>query len=186
MFNKKMPFVPAALLLTSLLSVSAANAQRGTCLYSVANIQGAFADVVTIGTGQAKGLLTATFDGDGNGTAIGTINEPTPGSTTGARTVVAVAETLTYTVNCDGTGQFTVTIALPGGGTATVTEDFVITKAISVNGVLIAETIVSTQEQPSAIVPGGLFVTSVYTIQVDPVVTTTPQPEKLRRQPQPN
>jgi hypothetical protein len=179
MFNKKIPFVPAALILTSFLGVSAANAQRGTCLYSVANIQGAFADVVTIGNGQATGLLTATFDGDGSGTATGTINEPTPGSTTGARTVVAVSETLTYTVNCDGTGQFTVTIALPGGGTATVTEDFVITKAISVNGVLVAERIVSTQEQPSAIVPGGLFVTSVYTIQVDPVVvTTTQQPQK--------
>jgi hypothetical protein len=184
MFDNKKLFTRAALVLASLLGACAANAQRGTCLYSVANIQGSYADVVTFGSGQASGLLTVQFDGNGAGTATGTVNEPTPGSTTGARTIVAVSATLTYTVNCDGTGQITVTVTLPGGGTQQVLEDFVITKAVSSNGVLVATTIQAAEEEASFIVPGGVFVTDLYTLQIDPVVTPVQQPEKLHRQPE--
>jgi hypothetical protein len=52
-------------------------------------------------------------------------------------------------------------------GTATnQVDDFVITAAVpAFNGVLIATTIADAQQTPSAIIPGGVFVTRVHTRQ---------------------
>ncbi len=53
----------------------------------------------------------------------------------------------------------------PPVGTKRCTEDFVITKAAVKDGVPIATEIVDVQEQPSAVIPGGVFVTHTYTLR---------------------
>jgi hypothetical protein len=74
----------------------------------------------------------------------------------------------TYTVNPDGTGQMIVTVTLPGGGTATVTEDFVITKSKVKDGILIATEIEDAQEVPSAVIDESSLVVHSYTLRSTP------------------
>jgi len=52
-------------------------------------------------------------------------NQPGPN---GTRTIARFGISGIYTVNKDGSGIRNLTIALPGGGTSNVIEDFVITK----------------------------------------------------------
>jgi hypothetical protein len=93
------------------------------------------------------------------------VNQPTAGSTTGARTLTKTTSTGTYTVNCNGTGVYTRQITNGTTGVVSTTvSDFVITGAISTfNGVFIATTVVDAQETPSTIVAGGVFVYFVHT-----------------------
>jgi hypothetical protein len=163
MFSKKRLFVPAALLLTAFFGVSAANAQD-TCPYSAASLQGSYAVLVNYGSAVAIGLQVQVLDGKGNLTRTGTLNQPTAGSATGARTIGTVSSTGTYTVNCNGTGTITRLVTKPDGTTAPAIDDFVITQAIKVPGrPSIATTIVDAQRDPSVILPGGVFVTRVHT-----------------------
>ena len=128
MFSKKRLFVPAVLILTSFFGVSAANAQ--TCPYTLASLQGSYAVLVNYGANVALGLQTQVLDGKGNLTRTGVLNQPTAGSTTGARTVATVSSTGTYTVNCNGTGTITRIVTRPDGTTAPAMDDFIITAAI--------------------------------------------------------
>jgi hypothetical protein len=89
-----------------LLGVSAAEAENPQC-YTLAGLQGSYAIIGNYGANVAMSLGMRVFDGNGNVTGSAIINEPTAGSTTGARTIVATTTTGTYTVNCDGTGQIT-------------------------------------------------------------------------------
>ena len=66
-------------------------------------------------------------------------------------------------MNCDGTGTFTRVVTQASGTTSTVVDDFAITGAVVKGGRLIATTIVSAQQTPSVVVPGGIFVTFVHT-----------------------
>jgi len=166
MTNKKRLFVPTALLLVSLLGVSVANAQSSSCPYTLASLQGNYAITTSYGASVAMAIGTRSLDGNGNMTGTFRINEPTAGSTTGARTIVTGTQVGTYTVNCNGTGQFMRTLTQSSGTVTTSVDDFIITSAVRVfNGtgmVLIATTIVDAQQAPSAIVPGGVFVTRTH------------------------
>jgi hypothetical protein len=85
MFRKKSLFVPAVLIFTSLLGVSAANAQVPRC-YTASSLQGYYAAVGTYGANVAIAIGKRYMDGNGNLSGTFIVNEPTAGSTTGART----------------------------------------------------------------------------------------------------
>src|SRR5580658_7552876 len=157
MFSKKSLFVPALLIFTGFLGAPAANAQVARC-YTLASLQGSYAIVTTYGANVALALGTRTYDGSGNMTGTFTINEPTAGSTTGARTLVTGTQVGTYTVNCNGTGQISRILTQSNGTVTTSLDDFVITSGTVVNGQLVATAIFDCQEAPSAIVPGGVYV----------------------------
>ena len=163
MFSKKNLFVPTALVFTGFLGVSTANAQNPQRCYTLASLQGNYALVANYGANVAMALGTRSYDGNGNLTGTSTVNEPTAGSTTGARTLVTTTQAGTYTVNCNGTGQFSRIVTTSTGTTATQVDDFVITGAIVQGGVLLATSITDAAETPSVVVPGGIFLTRVQT-----------------------
>jgi hypothetical protein len=166
MFNKS-GLVPALLVSTCFLGGPAAKAQTNpACPYTLASLRGTYAPIGNYGANVAISIGTRTYDGNGNlaGTAI--VNEPTAGSTTGARTLVMATQAGTYTVNCNGTGQFLRTVTTNTGITAIQVDDFVITAAIRSSQAgqpLLATAIADAQEVPSAIVAGGIFLTRVHT-----------------------
>src|ERR1035437_2763520 len=164
MFRKKSLFVPAALILASFVGVSAANAQSTACLYTNASLQGNYAIVANYGSNIAAALGSEYLDGNGIMTRTSLINEPTPGSTTGARTIVTTTQTGTYTVNCNGTGQFWRTITQANGTVTTGVDDFIITGATKTwSGLMLATGIADIQQGPSSIVPGGIFLSRAHT-----------------------
>jgi len=163
MFGTNSLFVPAALFFTGFFGVSAANAQSPQVCYTLASIQGNFAIVANYGANVAISLGVRSYDGNGNLTATFLVNEPTAGSTTGARTIVTGTQTGTYTMNCNGTGKITRNLIASNGVTATQVDDFVITGGVVAQGGLVATSIADADEVPSAIVPGGLFLTRVQT-----------------------
>lgn len=168
MSSKKSLFVAAVLIFTIFFGVSAANAQDPGCQYNLASLKGSYAVLVTYGANVALGLQIESLDGKGNLTRTGVLNQPTAGSTTGARTVGIVSSTGTYTVNCDGTGTITRLVTKPDGTTASAVDDFIITRAIMPRDIgrnrsPIATTIVDAQRTPSVILSGGVFVTRVHT-----------------------
>jgi hypothetical protein len=168
MFSKKRLFVPVVLILTIFIGVSAAMAQNPSCPYTLESLRGVYGVVNSYGAGLALGLQIETLDGYGNLTRTGVLNQPTAGSSTGARTVATVTSTGTYTVNCDGSGVITRIVTRPDGSKAPASDDFIITQAFEVNnGLLMATTIVDAQRDPSVIIPGGVFVTRVHTRRPD-------------------
>jgi hypothetical protein len=162
MSSKRSLFSPAVFIFTSLLCASAANAQIPRC-YTTASLQGNYAIVGTYGANVAVAIGTRSYDGNGNLTGLATVNEPTAGSTTGARTIVIAKQAGTYTVNCDGTGQFLRTVTTNTGVAAVQVDDFVISSAVILGGQLIATSIMDAQQVPSAIVAGGIFLTRTQT-----------------------
>ena len=166
MFSKKSLFVLAVIVFISFLGVSAANAQDQPCPYTHLSLQGSYAVIVNYGANVALGLQAQYLDGKGNLTRTGVLNQPTAGSTTGARTVATVSSTGTYTVNCDGTGTITRIVTRPDGTKASAIDDFIITEAMRSPlrpAIAIATKIVDAQRDPSVILPGGVFVTRVHT-----------------------
>ncbi|MGD1090399.1 MAG: hypothetical protein ABSB35_00250 [Bryobacteraceae bacterium] len=161
MFNKMNLFVPAVVMFTGFLGVSAANAQTQNC-YTLASLQGNYAIVANYGANVAIALGTRYYDGNGNLTGTFIVNEPTAGSTTGARTLVTGTQAGTYTVNCNGTGKINRILTASNGTTSIQTDDFVITGA-TLQGGLLATSIADAVEIPSAIVAGGIFVTRTQT-----------------------
>lgn len=163
---KKMILASMAVLFASILSVPAAKA-ASQC-YTLASLDGNYAVIGTYGANVAKALATRHFDGNGNLTGTFVLNEPTPGSTTGARTIITGTQVGTYIVNCDGTGVITRTITASNGVTTTQIDNFIITKAKVVHSdsgenCLIATAMADMQQTPSAIVSGGIFLTRSYT-----------------------
>lgn len=130
--------------------------------YTEASLRGDYAAVATYGANVARALGTQTVDGFGRLKGSAIVNQP---GLNGARTVVSITFTGTYTVNSNGTGTISLTITLPNGKTANATEDFVITKAEIRDGILVATEIVDAQQQPSTVIPGGVFVTHTYTLR---------------------
>jgi len=160
MFMNKSLFVAAVVIFTAFLGVSAANAQtpnpQAPRCYTVASLQGSYAIVGTYGSNVAVALATRSYDGNGNLAGASIINEPTAGSATGARTLTTATQAGTYTVNCNGTGQFNRVLTSNGVQTNQV-DDFVITAAAVMGGQLVATTIVDAQQTPSAIVAAASF-----------------------------
>jgi hypothetical protein len=165
MLSKISLCVPAALVFASFFGVSAANAQSSApnqSCFTLASLQGSYSVVTTYGANVALAMGSSYYDGNGNLSRATVINEPTPSSTTGARTIVTAMNVGTYTVNCNGTGQFVRVLTANGVSTKQV-DDFVITGATVQSGRLVGTTIVDAQEVPAAVVPGGIFVTRVQT-----------------------
>jgi hypothetical protein len=147
------------------LAMTPARADETHC-YSAASLKGTYAVVATYGANVALALAVRHFDGEGNLMGTFTLNEPTPGSSTGARTIVTGTNVGTYVVNCDGTGVITRTVTASNGVTATQMDDFVITKSmVTDDGRLVATALEDAQRTPSAIVPGGIFLIRSYTLQ---------------------
>jgi hypothetical protein len=177
MFNKRSMSVAAAFVFFGSLVVSTADAQQPGC-YTVASLNGQYAITGTYGANVAIALAMRYFDGNGNLTGTFVVNEPTPGSSTGARTIVTGTQVGTYTVNCDGTGVITRTVTASNGVTAIQMDDFIITGAtatyISYNPVLLATALADATRVPSAIVPGGVLLTRTYTRLPDRFGATQP------------
>ena len=133
--------------------------------YTLASVCGDYSIVATYGANVARALGTQTVDGHGKLTGSAIVNQPGPNNT---RTIVSIGLTGTYTVNADGTGQMIVTVTLPGGGTATVTEDFVITKTKVKDGIAIATEIQDAQEVPSAVIDESILVVHSYALRGAP------------------
>src|SRR5271165_637117 len=100
MLNRKTWLVVAALTLSFFVATSAATAQNSQPCFTLASLEGSFAIVGTYGANVAIALGKRTLDGQGNLTATFLVNKPTPGSTTGDRTIVTGTQAGTYTVNC--------------------------------------------------------------------------------------
>lgn len=164
--NKKSLFVLAALIVTNCLVVPATHAQQ---CYDLESLHGHYAIVANYGANVAMSFGERYLDGQGN--LIGTfrLNEPTAGSTTGARTIVTGTQEGTYTVNCDGTGVVTRKITASTGLVTYQSDDFIITgaKVAFRLGHPVATTIVDAQRTPSAIIPGGIFLTRIWTLLPD-------------------
>jgi len=73
---------------------------EGIC-YTIASLNGQYAITGTYGANVAVALAMRYFDYKGNLTGTFVVDEPTPGSSTGARTIVTGTQVGTYTVNCD-------------------------------------------------------------------------------------
>jgi hypothetical protein len=162
MISKKLWLAAAALAPILLFGNSAAIAQDSSHCFDLASLQGDYSILGTYGANVALALGKRYFDGKGNLTATFIVNKPTPGSTTGDRTLVSGTQAGTYSVNCDGTGVVTRTLFVGTTQTQQV-DDFVITAAIVRSGHKIATVIADAQRTPSAIVAGGIFLTRVYT-----------------------
>ena len=167
MFNKKSFFVPAALIITWFLGVSAAHAEKPEQCYTVSSIQGHYAVVGTYGANVAIALGERQLDGKGNFTGAFVLNEPTAGSTTGARTIITGTQVGTYTVNCDGSGVITRVLTASNGTVTEQMDNFIITGAFAEGNHLVATTIVDIQQTPSAIISGGIFLTRTWTLLPD-------------------
>jgi hypothetical protein len=171
MFNKKSLFVLAALIVTSFLGVPAADAQiQHQCYqgYDLTSLKGHYAVIGTYGANVAVTFAARYMDGQGNLTATYIVNEPTPGSTTGERTIVKGTNVGTYTVNCDGSGVVTRKTVTNTGIVAYQQDDFIITEAIARYGQApLATKVVDAQRTSSAIVPGGIFLTRTATLLPD-------------------
>jgi hypothetical protein len=141
--------------------LSAAAQERQTC-FTLASLKGSYSVVGTYGANVAIALAKRYVDRDGNLTGTFLVNEPTPGSTTGERSIVKGTQAGTVSVNCDGTGVVTRILTVSGVETSQM-DDFVITEAKIKDGELIATTIVDAQRTPSTIVPGGVFLRRTWT-----------------------
>jgi hypothetical protein len=151
--------VLTCMLVTDVVSASAQ--ERQTC-FTLASLKGSYSIVGTYGANIAIALAKRHVDGDGNLTGTFVVNEPTPGSTTGQRSLVTGTQAGTVSVNCDGTGVVTRVLTVAGVQTNQF-DDFVITEAKIKDGELIATTIVDAQRTSSTIVPGGVFLRRTWT-----------------------
>lgn len=168
MLSRKSLVVATTIILAGVSQGSIASAQipdaAHNCPYNLASLEGSYSVIANYGANIALGLWAETLDGSGNLNRTGILNQPASGSTTGERTLGTVSSTGTYTVNCNGTGTMNRVVTKPDGTTAAEADDFIITEAIRLPGrPAIASTIVDAQRVPSAIVPGGIFVTHVHT-----------------------
>lgn len=140
MFKKKGLIATTMLVFLGLITLSSAKAHDDDSqCYTVASLKGTYAVVVTYGANVALALAVRNFDGNGNLTGTFTLNEPTPGSTTGGRTIVTGTNVGTYTVNCDGTAVVTRVLTSSTGVVTTQTDDLLITKATRRDGHLAGE-----------------------------------------------
>jgi hypothetical protein len=133
--------------------------------FSAASLCGNYGAIGTYGANVARALGWEKFDGRGGLTGRAIVNQPSPND---ARSVVRIGLSGNYTVKSDGTGKMVLTVSLPGGATASVTEDFVITRAKELAGVQIATEIEDAQEQPSAVIDDSGLVLHRYTLRSKP------------------
>jgi hypothetical protein len=131
--------------------------------FSVATVCGDYGAIATYGANVARALGYEVMDGRGNLHGAATVNQPGPNNTT--RSISQIGISGTYTVDANGRGSMALVIALPGGGSGNVVEDFVITKTKMINGVLIATEIEDMQQVPSAVIDDSSLVIHTYTLR---------------------
>ena len=139
---------------------------RAQVNYSTASICGNYGAIATYGANVARALGFEVMDGHGNITGSAIVNQPGSSSTT--RSIASIGISGTYTINANGLGTMNLVISLPGGGTANVTEDFVVTRSKVVDGVAIATEIQDAQEVPSAVIDDSSLVIHTYTLRGTP------------------
>ena len=139
--------------------------------YTLASFCGDYGIVATYGANVARALGSQKVDGRGAFSGAALVNQPGPNNT---RTITNIGISGTYTMNSDGTGIMTVLVTLPGGGTATVKEDFVITKSKVVDGVAIATEVQDAQQVPSAVIDNTSLIYHTYTLRGAPKPCTQP------------
>ena len=166
MFSNKTLFVPVTALLCSLLGAATASAQSPTC-YTKESIEGSWAIIATYGSNLGMAIAQGTH-AEGRLNRTFTNNAPTPGSTTGERTIATGTNVGSYEVNCDGTGVFTRFLTASTGVSANQMDDFLITASIEKDGKLIATEIRDAVRVPSTLVQPGVFVSRVHTRRPDP------------------
>ncbi|HXS77974.1 MAG TPA: hypothetical protein VN753_17485 [Terracidiphilus sp.] len=131
--------------------------------FSVATVCGDYGAIATYGANVARALGYEVMDGHGGITGAATVNQP--GTSDTARSISKIGISGTYTVDATGGGRMNLVIALPGGGSGNVIEDFVITKTKMINGVLIATEIQDMQQVPSAVIDDSSLVIHTYTLR---------------------
>lgn len=134
--------------------------------FTAASLCGNYGAIATYGANVARALGFEVMDGHGritSGAAV--VNQPGPNNT---RSLASIGISGTYTISPQGTVKMDLTIALPDGSTANVTEDFVITRSKVVNGVTIATEIQDAQEVPSAVIDESSLVIHSYTLRGTP------------------
>ena len=131
--------------------------------FSLATVCGDYGAIATYGPNIARALGYEVMDGRGNIRGAATVNQPGTNDTT--RSISEIGISGTYTVDANGRGSMNLVIALPGGGSGNVTEDFVITKTKMINGVLIATEIQDMQQVPSAVIDDSSLVVHTYTLR---------------------
>jgi len=151
----------------SFLTTVSVHAEDKQPCFDLASLKGNYAIVGTYGANVAIALATRTMDGKGNLSGTFIVNEPVVGSPTGQRMIVSGTQAGTYTVNCDGTGVITRILMVNGTQTQQF-DDFLITHAVMEDGHLIATGLADATRTPSAIVPGGIFLTRVWTRVLSP------------------
>ena len=159
-----------AVLFFAALSLSAAAQQdrdgnAAQVRFSAASLCGNYGAIATYGANVARALGFEVMDGHGKITGAALVNQPGPNNT---RTVANIGISGTYTINAEGMGTMNLTIDLPGGATANVTEDFVITKSKTIDGLAIATEIQDAQEVPSAVIDDSSLVIHTYTLRGTP------------------
>lgn len=133
--------------------------------FTLASICGNYGAVATYGANIARALGNETMDGRGGLTGAAIVNQPGPNNT---RTITNIGLSGTYTVNPDGSGKMFLTVTLPDGSSANVTEDFVITRVKVIDGTTIASEIQDAQEVPSAVIEDSSLVIHTYTLRTVP------------------
>ena len=155
----------AAFVLT-LFCVSSQAQEHGNAArdqFSKATVCGDYGAIATYGANVARALGFELMDGHGNITGAATVNQP--GSSDTTRSISKIGISGTYTVAADGSGSMNLLISLPSGGSANVTEDFLITKTKLIDGVLIATEIQDMQQVPSAVIDDSSLVIHTYTLR---------------------
>jgi hypothetical protein len=161
-FNHPHVRLAALSLVVGLLTTSSVLADESRC-YTTESVEGSWAVLATYGANVALAMGKRSVGENGQFTGTFLLNGPTAGSPTGARTITTGTQVGTYVVNCDGTGTIVRTLTASNGVVTTQTDDFVITRAADIHGVLVATEIADAVEVPSALVPGGIFVRRVHT-----------------------
>jgi hypothetical protein len=156
-------WLPLALIVLSVLGASKARAEERAKCFTTASFAGSWSIDATYGANVARAFGKRTVDEDGNFTGTFLLNGPTAGSTTGQRTITTGTQLGFITVNCDGTGKITRVLTASNGTVTNQVDDFVVTGAVEKDGRLIATSFDDAVETPSALVPGGIFVTRVQT-----------------------
>lgn len=157
--------LPIVLMFATLPTVVAAQDRDdngGQVRFSTASLCGNYGAIATYGANVARALGFEIMDGHGKITGAAIVNQPGANDT---RTVTSIGISGTYTINPQGIGTMNLTIALPGGATASVAEDFVVTRSKKVDGVDIATEIQDAQEVPSAVIDDSSLVIHAYTLR---------------------
>lgn len=173
MQNKKSWVVPAVLVSFSFLSAGTVSAAEPLC-YTLSSLQGSWTAITEYGAKVGVAYAKRSIDKEGNMTGVFIQNQPVVGDPAGARLISNGTAKGVYKVNCDGTGTITREVTSSLGIVTYPVDDFIITKAIVKRMKLVATEILDVQRTPSALVPGGVFVTRIHTRVPDLTEPATP------------